>query len=166
MAYTQIVKHLLYSKVGFFAVLGLLCVLCPLNYIALIGVVLLFTTFDIFGYREFGIHVPYPNLDDTYRLVIFRMLQAFYGISLLVFLYTAFGLKEVIAALVLWFALVCDVLYYFIDGDKLVPFDYFYKAPTIVAFYKYILKKNAAPVWAVLTSAVIGTIGAFYLIIN
>lgn len=155
MKYGDIYKKLLFSRVGLAALIGfvLFCFHNPI--FALIGFSLIFTSFDIFGYRENRIKDQYPQVQEVYHLAVYRILQNIFMIFGLITLYMRFGIYSPLGFLIILFFLGTDVLYYLVDNDKLAPFNWFTISP-VVFFYTKILNKPSAPVIAVVISAIFG----------
>jgi hypothetical protein len=161
---------LLLSKVGIYLVIGFILFSFTSHIPSLIGWVLLFTAFDILGFK---------NLDDTLtqwentttadisqirRQVIdaYRILQGIFEAVTIIIIFNVSGWKYALSAGILHYFLVCDIAYYYMLGLKLGPFDWF-KVNPIVALFNYGYNKPA-PVWSIWVSVSIGVLLTVWLI--
>ena len=123
------------------------------RFAGLIGFIFAFTAFDVIGYPAF----------KSTDVVRYRLLQLAFQIVLLLLVLSHSGWLTVIACLICWIMLVCDLLYYVIVDAALTPFSWFKISP-VVWIYTGLLKRESAPVPAVIASAVLGLTISLWLV--
>ena len=107
--------------------------------------VLLFTLFDYVGFVWF---------DSRKGTKTYRILQGAFQLFTSILLYQWCGWQAVLGANIMWYFLVCDILFYWIDGKKLDDFTWFKFSP--FNFYFNVIKKLPTPAVWVRISALVG----------
>ena len=120
----------------------------------------LFTVFDIVGYRDVGKFVTgkEPNI------IQYRVMQGMFQGALATILTLVGGPYLGLAFLMAWWLLVCDVLYYLFLGIKLEPFSWFLINPFVFISNK--IFKEPAPVYLIVLSATIGLLGGLFIVLS
>lgn len=137
---------LLLSRAGAMALFGVLFLVPDSTILNMIGYILLDASFDVFGFK----HTDASRGSSSYR-VIQKMFQ--FATLALVFIHV--GSPAVVASIIASWLLVSDVLFYVALSLPLEPFSWFKVSPAVF-FFVVILKRPAAPVWAVVFSSIVG----------
>ena len=116
----------------------------------------IFTAFDVQLYAP----TAQASAESAYRLG-----QGLLLIVLSLLVYAQAGTTVMFAALIFWILLGTDYLYIWAKKEALRAFSYFDLSP-VVFFFKYVLKKEAAPIWACNLSAIVGTLISAYLLLG
>lgn len=134
-----------------------------------LAMIVLFTAFDIFGFRFIAGKNREVVTNDTQGFIdrslpAYRILQVAFQILISVVAWQRFGWTVPVAFLVSWELLTCDVLFYYAIGIKLNDFSWWDWSP-VVFFEKQIEKKTAAPAWLVLVSGIVGLLMGLSIVI-
>ena len=114
----------------------------------------LFTAFDVQLYAPSA----QANAESAYRLG-----QGLLLIVLTLFVYNQAGMRITEACLIFWILLGSDYLYIWAKKEALRAFYYFDLSPVVLLF-KYVFRKEAAPIWACNLSVLLGTAISVYLL--
>ena len=153
----QAMAILLFSRSGILLILGLIGLILGMSgtqqgwWLFWVGV---FTAFDVQLYAPSAL----ANAESAYRLG-----QGLLLIVLTLFVYNQSGIEVTLAALAFWILLGCDYLYIWTKREALRAFYYFDISP-VVFFFKYVLRKEAAPIWACNLSVLLGAAISVYLL--
>jgi hypothetical protein len=146
------------SRAGLLFLGGVGLMLSPYHWAHFIGFILIFQSYDVWGYRDVGkFDVPEPpkGLEE------YRVMQFAFQVLFMRLIYAIDGGPTTLACLIAWYLLACDVIYYFSVNRKLEPFDWFLISP--VNAINHFIFKQKTPVWAVLASAFVGVAAGLFL---
>ena len=154
--YMEILK----SRTGIVLIIGGLLLLRPEHWLHLFAFVLLYTAFDVFGYRDV---LGFNNADRRRGPEPYRIVQGTFKVVLLYAIWLTDGWLTVAASLLAWWSLACDVLYYWCVKVPLDDFTWFRASP-VVFVYNVVLNKPA-PKSAVAISALVGSTVGLVLVL-
>jgi len=144
--------EILLSRSGVLAIIGAVALFLPWHWAHFLAFVFLFNSFDVWGFKGVG---KFETGTEA-GIKEYRLIQIMFQAIFVALIYQMDGIPTAVACMLGWWLLCCDVLFYFALGEKLTPFTWALWSP-VNAIYKVVFKEPT-PVWAVLTSAVIGLV--------
>jgi len=151
--------NVILNRVGLLLLVGVGLMFVREHWAHFTGFILLFSVFDVYGYKKVG---KFVNGDEE-GIAEYRIIQLMFQVLFIYYLVLSDGWLTAACAVFAWWLLACDLLYYFILNEKLTPFTWFKTSP--VVFIHNVLLKEPAPVGAVLVSAIVGFLAGLSLTI-
>jgi hypothetical protein len=144
---------ILLSRSGIILLAGLTLMFVHHHWAHFIGFLLIFSAYDVFGYRDVGKFDVMPSQVNV-GLESYRVMQVMYQVLFMCYIFVIDGGPTTIACAIAWYFLTCDVIYYFLVNKALIPFTWFLPSP--VNFVYNVIFRQPTPVWAVSLSALFG----------
>lgn len=151
------IARALLNRVGFLLFTGVCLMLTPWRWAHLAGFVLLFTVFDVYGFRYVG---KFKTGKEN-GVLEYRIMQIMFQAVFIALISLIDGKATAVACFIAWWLLVSDVLYYWALNETLTPFTWALWSP-VNAVYHFIFHQPT-PVSAVITSALTGTATGLFL---
>ena len=149
--------NIVLSRPGVLFLVGVGLMVSPYHWAHFVGFILIFQSYDVWGYRDVGKFTP----ENKRGLEEYRVMQFAFQVLFMRLIYAIDGGPTTLACLIAWLLLACDVIYYFSVNARLEPFTWFLASP--VNFIFNVIFRQPTPVWAVILSAIIGVAAGLFL---